>query len=134
MFEQFTEELEAKVDALKSRSAWSKGVEAYAHDLIEHLYEHCEYEGEIPCNRRLCEKALLNGAENWNQYSWGGSSLCYDGQIAERLCNPSELRKTQRGALRPNKREEWLDVQARALYQASLIVLNAYDEIKDKYI
>ena len=62
---------------------------------------------------------LLNGASDWSQYSWGGCSLIYDGDIAERLCTPSELKKTRNGERRPNSREDWLDVQARALYQAS---------------
>ena len=63
--------------------------------------------------------ALLNGAADWSQYSWGGCSLIYDGDIAERLCCPSELKKTRNGERRPNSREEWLDVQARALFQAA---------------
>ena len=69
---------------------------------------------------------MLNGAQDWEQYSWGGSALIYDGDIAERLCCPSELKKTRNGERRPNSREEWLDVQARALYQASSRVVNAY--------
>jgi hypothetical protein len=67
----------------------------------------------------MVDRALLNGAADWNQYSWDGCSLCYDGQIAERLCTPSELKKTRHGERRPNSREEWLDTQARALFQAS---------------
>ena len=63
--------------------------------------------------------ALLNGAADWSQYSWGGCSLIYNSDIAERLCNPSELKKTRNGERRPNSREEWLDVQARALFQAA---------------
>ena len=63
--------------------------------------------------------ALLNGAADWSQYSWGGCSLIYDSDIAERLCSPSELKKTRNGERRPNSREEWLDTQARALFQAA---------------
>lgn len=66
----------------------------------------------------LIEKMALNGASNWDEYSWGGCSLIYDADIAERLCCPSELKKTRNGERRPNSREEWLDTQARALYQA----------------
>ena len=61
---------------------------------------------------------MLNGAKDWNQYSWGALSLIYDCDIAERLSAPSELKKTRGGERRPNSREEWLDVQARALQQA----------------
>lgn len=59
------------------------------------------------------------------EYSWGGSALVYDGDIAAALCNPSELKKTRNGKRRPNSREEWLDVQARALYQAFRRVYSA---------
>ena len=64
-------------------------------------------------------EAMLNGANDWIQYSWGGSALIYDGNIAERLCTPSELKRTHNGERRPNSHEEWLDVQARALFQAA---------------
>ena len=69
---------------------------------------------------------MLNGAQDWNKYSWGGSSLIYDGDIAERLCTPSELKKTRNGERRPNGREEWLDTQARALHQAAKRVYTIY--------
>jgi hypothetical protein len=51
--------------------------------------------------------------EDINQYEYNNED------IAERLCTPSELKKTRHGDRKPNSREEWLDVQARALYQAS---------------
>ncbi|HZK45919.1 MAG TPA: hypothetical protein VFD34_06795, partial [Clostridia bacterium] len=66
---------------------------------------------------------LLNGADNWNQYSYGGSALIYDGDIAERLCSPSEYKRSREGERRPNSREEWLDVQARALNQAANMII-----------
>ena len=68
------------------------------------------------------KKALLNGAQDWNEYSFAGCALIYNRDIAERLCTPSELRKTQGGKRRPNSRETWLDVQARALYQACQMI------------
>ena len=37
-------------------------------------------------NRKELEKILLNGAENWNQYSYGGCALIYDTDIAVTLC------------------------------------------------
>lgn len=68
---------------------------------------------------------LLNGADNWNQYSRGGCYLVYDADIAELLCTPSELKRTRNGERRPNGREEWLDVQARALHQAARRIINS---------
>lgn len=100
-------ELEKKND----RSAWDKGVNIYAYELVEFIET-------IPTDIKEVETVLLNGAKDWSQYSWGGCSLIYDSDIAERLCTPSELKKTKNGERRPNSREEWLDVQARALWQA----------------
>ena len=53
-----------------------------------------------------------------HESSWGGSHLCYDYDIARHYCTPSELKRTRDGERRPNARDEWLDVQARAIYQA----------------
>ena len=50
------------------------------------------------------------------------SALLYDEDIAENLCSPSELKKCKNGMLRPNKQEQWLDVQARALLQAEKLI------------
>lgn len=125
---EIVKQIAAKVEQTKTRSAWSKGVKQYAEELCEELAEAVRGgwvdETDIS-NRRLLEKAMLNGADSWRQYSEGGCSLCYDGQIAERLCAPWELRKTDNGRKDPNPRESWIDVQSRALYQAAQIVLNA---------
>ena len=61
----------------------------------------------------------MAGADSWREYSYGGGALIYDGDIARKLCAPWELRRTRDGARRPNSRETWLDVQARALGQAA---------------
>lgn len=106
----------------KQRSAWNRGVTEYALELVEQLGEQINggYFNELDLTEsKKVRAALLNGAADWSQYSWGGCSLIYDRDIAERLCCPSELKKTRNGERRPNSREEWLDVQARALYQAA---------------
>lgn len=115
-----------KIEQTKTRSAWERGVKAYAEELVEELREAVEggYVDESDLsNRRLLEKALLNGASDWRQYSEGGCALCYDGQIAKRLCAPWELRKTDNGRKDPNPRESWIDVQSRALFQAAQMIL-----------
>lgn len=109
------------IKAEPQRSAWNKGVSAYALELLEELEASIVGGYFDPADiiiPKLLENALLNGASDWSQYSWGGCSLIYNGSIAERLCTPSELKKTRNGERRPNSREEWLDTQARALYQA----------------
>lgn len=116
------EKLYQSIESEKQRSAWDKGVSAYALELVEQLGEQINggYFEELDLTEsKKVRAALLNGAADWSQYSWGGCSLIYDSDIAERLCNPSELKKTRNGERRPNSREEWLDTQARALFQAA---------------
>lgn len=125
IYEKTTAELEARND----RSAWAKGVNAYAIELVEELEERAAYEGRNPEPGKECKEWMLNGAQDWSQYSWGGSALIYNEDIAERLCTPSELKKTRNGERRPNSREEWLDTQARALYQACNRVSHIYNRL-----
>lgn len=116
------EKLYQSIESEKQRSAWDKGVTKYALELVEQLGEQINggYFEELDLTEsKKVRAALLNGAADWSQYSWGGSALIYNSDIAERLCCPSELKKTRNGERRPNSREKWLDVQARALYQAA---------------
>lgn len=104
-------ELEARYH--KARSAWSRGVLLYADELLDNIRD----------DGKVTESRLLNGARDWKQYSEGGCSLITDEEICKRLSTPSEIWKTKGGILPPNSRESWMEVQARALYQASHIVL-----------
>lgn len=117
------------INEREQRSAWRRGVTAYALELLEELKEGVDggYISADDLNTPAdFSRALLNGASDWSVYSWGGCSLIYNCDIAARLCCPSELKKTREGERRPNSREEWLDVQARALTQAARVVRNAY--------
>ena len=108
-------ELSALVTATPAHSAWRRGVKAYALEMIEGA------EGELSALADL-KKELLNGAANWREYSYGGCALIYDADIAERLCSPSEYKRTREGQRAPNSRETWLDAQARALGQAAMLI------------
>ena len=114
-------ELTAVITAMPARSAWKRGVRAYALEMIEGA------ECEIATVADL-KKELLNGARTWREYSYGGCALIYDGDIAERLCAPSEYRKTRGDERAPNSRESWLDVQARALGQAASLIATVSKE------
>ena len=104
----------------EQKSAWKKGVYTYAYELAE------EAAGRTWLKTpRNIEEALLNGARSWDEYSDGGNSLIYDADIAERLCSPSELRRSLDGKRNPNRRERWLDVQGRALTQAAIILIES---------
>ena len=80
---------------------------------------------ELEEQLKIFKKLLLNGAENWREYSYGGCAYIYNGDIAAALCAPSEYRKTKGGEKEPNNRETWLDVQVRALCQAELLIKSA---------
>jgi hypothetical protein len=124
--------LKNKVETRQARSAWSRGVRAYALELVDEYEEARDYNERDARDTAELKKWMLNGASDWNEYSWGGCSLIYNGDIAERLCTPSELKKTRNGERRPNAREEWLDTQARALYQAAARVCYAFREMMEE--
>ena len=110
-------------------SAWGRGVKQSALDILDDLKQAADYEGEAlqldGASFEQFENVALNGAENWQEFSRGGSALIYDGDIAKRLSTKTELKKTNDGEKQPNSRETWLDVQARALYQAARLVYKA---------
>ena len=113
------EEIKKALEKEKARSVWKAGVIEYAFDLLDNIDDV-----------EVTEKNLLNGADNWKQYSEGGCALIYDVDICHRLCTPSEIKKTKDGERRPNKQENWLDVQARALYQAARLIMKIKKEVE----
>lgn len=115
----------AVIENKPARSAWARGVKAYALELLDNLDELTADQLADPAAVRA---ALFNGAEDWQEYSDGGCSLIYDPDIAARVCTPSELKRTHNGERYPNSREIWLDVQARALSQAARLVCETVKE------
>lgn len=112
-------DLYKSIEAAKcGKSKWENGVHFLALTIVGN------YEANEPgtaCELGELENTLLNGAANWSAYCYGGNLLIYDKEIAELLCSPSELRRctSKNGALKdPNRREIWMDVQARAAAQA----------------
>ena len=118
-------ELKQAIANEKPRSAWGRGVKGYAEGLAEELEEAIQggyFAEDKLTDRAALKEQMLNGADGWSQYSWGGSAWIYDSDIAERLCSPSEYKRSREGERSPNSREEWLDVQARALSQAGNMI------------
>ena len=113
-------ELGNYIEQRKARSAWDRGVKQYALELLYNYSELTRFE-HFP----LLKINLLNGSSDWSQYSYGGCALICDYEIAERLCNNTELKRTNHGERKPNKNEDWLDVQARALHQASKMLIGS---------
>ena len=91
------EAIREALNNMKGRSAWERGVIGYALEILDQVEERTAYEGQEPEDLATLRKYMLNGADDWSQSSWGGSYEIYDGDIAERLCNPSELKKTRKG-------------------------------------
>ena len=111
--------------AVKCRSAWSKGVKEYAYMLLDNIFTYSDYKAIT--NFKSLHKELLDGAKNWKQFSYICCTLVLSEDIAKTLCSPSELKKCKNGKLRPNKHEEWLDVQARALVQAERLIMECVE-------
>lgn len=107
------------IENRKYRSAWDRGVKGFALDLLESYEDMRDYakaDGESAPDFSL--RTLLNGADSWESYCYGGMALIYDGDIARALCTPSQLAKTDYGRFAPNREENWMDVQVRAYRQA----------------
>lgn len=110
----------------KTRSAWSKGVQAYALEILESFEDWRRWNEESGESApELDEVTALNGAQDWSAWAYGGCGLCYDSYIAERLCTPSELRKLDGGARVPAGAATWCDIEARAAWQAWQMIAKA---------
>lgn len=110
------------IENKKTRGAWNNGVKVYALYLLEGVI--LEDDNLVYTVPGLKDR-LLNGAENWQQYAAGGGGFVYDYEIASTLCTPAQLKRYtyKEGGLKdPNKYETWIDVEARALYQAWLLI------------
>lgn len=102
-----------------ARGTYQKALYQYAFELVDNIADDYTTTAEelehLESITNLKERAL-NGATSWNQYSWGGSSLCYNYDILTRLFCPSLVKKYQytdtiRG-------RHLLDYQASALARA----------------
>lgn len=111
-----------------ARSAWDKGVYDYAFDILEPLGDELE---------SVKADTLMNGANTWTDYSYGGCALICDDDIAKRMCTPSEYKKYLNAG--PNSKlsdsDYWLgDVQTRALFQAMAKIRRAYTRVRNTTI
>lgn len=120
-----------EVNNAKTRSAWNKGVKAYALEMLERFEEWSKWNEEngesVP---ELDEVTALNGAQDWSAWAYGGCGLVYDAYIAERLCTPSELKKLNGGAKVPAGAATWCDIEARAAWQAWRMIAEAVRKLE----
>lgn len=114
----------AAIESQSARSTWDRATKIYAAEVIE--------VAELDNVQTIADlkKEILGGAESWKEYSYGGCSLIYDADIAARVCTPSELRAKRGGELQPSRRENWLDVQTRALGHAARRIVAAFEAFR----
>ena len=108
-------ELLEKINESKATSAWKKGVKTYATMMVDTF-------DTMPNDAIELKAKCLNGADDFEQTSYGGNFLIYDSDICEMLCSPSEIKRTHHGERNPNRWETWLDVQTRAIFQAYVLL------------
>ena len=113
-------DLLTRLQNYKARSAWDDGVNGYAIEIVENYApEEITSVDDVLNYRREPNEKLYSVAR---MQSEGGCFEIYNEDIALRLCSPSEIKRcTHRdGSFRDmaNSRESWLDVQARAVFQA----------------
>ena len=96
------------------RSQWERGVEFYAHFLVNNLDDNY-----LPENIEIDNlySILLNGASGWHEFAWGGCGQVYNTDIANTLLTPSQRKRiTQADTINGY---HLLDLEARALGQAA---------------
>lgn len=121
---------EAEKMSKSERSYWRRGVASLIRDYGEEVLQ--EHDGEIISARDFFK--LWNcGNDSLRDAVYSGSFDIYNYDITKRLCTPSELKKSNEGMRSPNKRESWLDVEIKAMYQAmykSFAIMKAVSEYK----
>lgn len=119
---------EAEKLSKSERSYWSRGVASLILDYGEDVLG--EHDGEI-ISARDFYKLWNRGADSLRDAVYGGYFDIWNYDITKRLCTPSELKKSNEGMRSPNKRESWLDVEIKAMYQAmykSFAIMKAVSE------
>lgn len=125
------EDLLNALKAIKCPMDWRNGVKLYAIELVESL-EEMGYK-KIDLSREnwktRLEENLLNGADDWEMYSRGGCSLIWNEDICRRVCTEASAKRAEYGKQSPRIGKDWLDVQARALYQAFKLIVEKIEEM-----
>ena len=121
---------EAEKMSRTERTYWSRGVASLIRDYGEEVLQ--EHDGEIVSARDFFK--LWNcGNDSLRDAVYAGSFDIWNYDIAKRLCTPSELKKSNEGMRNPNRCENWIDVEIRAMYQAmykSFAIMKAVSEYK----
>ena len=101
----------------KPRSAWSRGVNNIAVNIVSEILENADG-NDAPHFYRVDDFSRHFYGVSLREAVDGGCFLIYDYDIARNFCTPSELKRVKNGERNPNSRETWLDVMYRGAYQA----------------
>lgn len=127
------EELETKIAGNVPKSAWSRGVKSYALEMLEKIEDTDAQADTITLGDlinhvgyKFIKIGCFTGALGaCSEMSWGGKFEIYSEDIAQRLATPSEIKKCthKNGSFRNEfGKIHWLDIQARAIYQAVMLI------------
>ncbi len=113
----------------KYRSVWDNAISEDAINLLEIIIDHDRIDSlnDNIIDRDLFKKLALNGAKNWNEFSYGGCSYVYDEDIMKHYSIPSYIKKWN--GQNPSSNETWLDLQGRAYNQACTRAYRIYKNI-----
>lgn len=95
----------------------------YCHELLDRLEDIIEYQY---CEN-VTERLLLNGADDWYKYSWGGCSLVYNYDLAKRLLTADEFEEWKASDDTDFHGENLLDIQAELLKIAYRTISDFWD-------
>ena len=101
----------------KPRSAWARGVNVIAMDIVSEIRENSNG-NDAPHYYSVSDFCMGFYGVSLREAVNGGCFLVYDFDIAKNFCTPSELKRTKNGEYNPNRSEAWLDVMYRGAYQA----------------
>lgn len=112
-----------KVNTLKRRSKFGKGVKLYMLDILQNLKETKKDA------LNYCEYYAFNGAEDAQTASIGGNFLVNDIDIMERLLTKSELKRYENSYIYHG--QTWLGLQTYAIYLAYKELYRMIKEFKE---
>ena len=101
----------------KPRSAWSRGVNIIAMDIVSQILENADG-NDAPHYYNVSDFCQEFYGASLREAVDGGCFLIYDFDIAKNFCTPSKLKRTKNGEYNPNRAGTWLDVMYHGAYQA----------------
>ena len=88
----------------KPRSAWARGVNNVAVDIVNEILENADG-NDAPHFNHVDDFSKHFYNVSLRDAVYGGCFYCYDYDIAKNFCTPSELKRVKNGERNPNSRE-----------------------------